>query len=144
MVSRVDFYVLAEDAPDARLRYACRLAEAAVERGERVYLQTASAAEAQRLDDLLWTFNDRSFLPHEIFSGAPASHDRVMIMLGHESAPATHRRLLINLTELVPADLGQYERIAEIVDVDPDRKRSARERYKQYREQDCVLETHNL
>ncbi len=144
MVSRVDFYVLAEDAPDARLRYACRLAEAAVERGERVYLQTASAAEAQRLDDLLWTFNDRSFLPHEIFSGAPASHDRVMIMLGHESAPATHRRLLINLTELVPADLGQYERIAEIVDVDPERKRSARERYKQYREQDCVLETHNL
>jgi DNA polymerase-3 subunit chi len=144
VVSRVDFYVLAEDAPDARLRYACRLAEAAVERGERVYLQTASAAEAQRLDDLLWTFNDRSFLPHEIFSGAPASHDRVMIMLGHESAPATHRRLLINLTELVPADLGQYERIAEIVDVDPDRKRSARERYKQYREQDCVLETHNL
>lgn len=144
VVSRVDFYVLAEDAPDARLRHACRLAEAAVERGERVYLQTASAAEAQRLDDLLWTFNDRSFLPHEIFSGAPASHDRVMIMLGHESAPATHRRLLINLTELVPADLGQYERIAEIVDVDPERKRSARERYKQYREQGCVLETHNL
>ena len=68
VVSRVDFYVLAEDAPDARLRYACRLAEAAVERGERVYLQTASAAEAQRLDDLLLTFNDRSFLPHEIFS----------------------------------------------------------------------------
>ena len=67
-----------------------------------------------------------------------------MIMLGHESAPATHRRLLINLTELVPADLGQYERIAEIVDVDPERKRSARERYKQYREQDCVLDTHNL
>jgi DNA polymerase III subunit chi len=144
VVSRVDFYVLAEDAPDARLRYACRLAEAAVERGERVYLQTASAAEAQRLDDLLWTFNDRSFLPHEIFSGAPASHDRVMVMLGHESAPATHRRLLINLTELVPADLEQYERIAEIVDVDPERKRSARERYKQYREQGCVLETHNV
>ena len=107
LVSRVDFYVLADDAPDARLRYACRLAEQAVERGERVYLQTAGAAEAQRLDDLLWTFNDRSFLPHEIFSGAPAAHDRVMIMLGEAPAPATHRRLLINLTELVPADLGQ-------------------------------------
>jgi DNA polymerase III subunit chi len=143
-VSRVDFYVLAEDAPDARLRYACRLAEQAVERGERVYLQTAGAAEAQRLDDLLWTFSDRSFLPHEVFCGAPASHDRVMIMLGQQPAPATHRRLLINLTELVPADLGQYERIAEIVDVDPERKRSARERYKQYREQGCVPETHHL
>jgi DNA polymerase-3 subunit chi len=143
-VSRVDFYILAEHAPDARLRYACRLAEQAVERGERVYLQTAGPAEAQRLDELLWTFNDRSFLPHEIFSGAPASHDRVMIMLGQQAAPATHRRLLINLTELVPPDLGQYERIAEIVDVDPERKRIARERYKQYRDQGCAPETHHL
>ena len=25
------------------------------------------AAELQRLDDMLWTFNDRSFLPHEIY-----------------------------------------------------------------------------
>jgi DNA polymerase-3 subunit chi len=143
-VSRVDFYVLAEDAPDARLRHACRLAAEAVERGERVYLQTAGAAEAHRLDDLLWTFNDRSFLPHETFSGAPASHERVMIMLGHDPAPATHRRLLINLTEQVPADPGQYERIAEIVDVDPERKRSARERFRQYRDQGCALETHHL
>jgi DNA polymerase-3 subunit chi len=143
-MSRVEFYVLAEDAPDARLRFACRLAEEAVERGERVYLQTAGAAEAQRLDDLLWTFNDRSFLPHEIFSGEPVSHDRVMIMLGQEPAPATHRRLLINLTELVPADLGQYERIAEIVDVNPERKQSARERYKQYRDQGAALEYHNV
>jgi DNA polymerase III subunit chi len=143
-VIQVDFYILAEDAPDARLRYACRLAEQAVERGERVYLQAAGAAEAQRLDDLLWTFNDRSFLPHEIFSGAPASHERVMIMLGHEPAPATHRQLLINLTDHVPANLGQYECIAEIVDVDPGRKQSARERFRQYRDQGCALEAHDV
>ena len=66
---RVDFYVLSENAPDARLRWACRLAEQAAEQGSRVYLQTAGQAEAQRLDELLWTYNDRSFLPHEIFSG---------------------------------------------------------------------------
>ena len=143
-MSRVDFYVLSEDGPDARLRHACRLAEQAVEQGQRVYMQTSSSSEAQRLDELLWTFNDRSFLPHEIYSGADASHPLVMILLGDSPAPASHRQLVVNLTEAVPDQPETYEHIAEIVDVDPDRKRSARERYKQYRERGCTLETHNL
>jgi DNA polymerase-3 subunit chi len=141
---RVDFYVLSEDAPDARLRWACRLAEQAAEQGSRVYLQTAGHADAQRLDELLWTYNDRSFLPHEIFSGGPASHARVMVLLGEAAAPPSHRQLVVNLTEAMLAELEHYERVAEIVDVDPERKRTARERYKQYRERGCTLESHNV
>ncbi len=140
-MSRVDFYVLSAEAPDARLRYACRLAERAVEQGCHVYIQTP---DVQRLDDMLWTFSDGSFLPHEIYRGEPASHARVMVMVGSEIGPASHRSLLINLVEAMPADVNAYERIAEIVDVDPERKRSARERYKLYREQGCSLESHNL
>jgi DNA polymerase-3 subunit chi len=141
---RVDFYVLAEDAPDARLRWACRLAEQAAEQGSYVYLQTADSEQAQRLDDLLWTYKDGSFLPHEIFAGGPASHARVMVLLGDAAAPPSHRQLVVNLTDGIPADLQQYERVAEIVDVDPQRKRIARERYKQYRERGCTLESHNV
>jgi DNA polymerase III subunit chi len=141
---RVDFYVLSEDAPDARLRWACRLAEQAAEQGSRVYLQTIDQGEARRLDELLWTYNDRSFLPHEIFSGAEPSHARVRVLLGDAAPPPSHRQLVINLTEAIPAGLEQYERVAEIVDVDPERKRTARERYKQYRERGCTLESHNV
>ena len=141
---RVDFYVLSEEMPDARLRWACRLAEQAAEQGARVYVQTSGHAEAQRLDDLLWTFKDGSFLPHEIFAGGPASHARVMVLLGEAAAPPSHRQLVVNLTEAIPAELEQYERLAEIVDVDPERKRTARERYKQYRERGCTLESHNV
>lgn len=140
-MSRVDFYVLSEETPDARLRYACRLAERAVEQGYHVYIQSP---DVQRLDDMLWTFNDRSFLPHEVFTGDPASHARVMIMLGAEAGPDSHRDLLINLTDDLPPDVNAYQRIAEIVDVDPERKRTARDRYKQYRERGCTLESHNL
>ncbi len=75
--------------------------------------------EAQRLDDLLWTYNDRSFLPHEIFAGGPAPHARVMVLLGDSAAPPSHRQLVVNLTDAIPAELEQYERVAEIVDVDP-------------------------
>jgi DNA polymerase-3 subunit chi len=141
---RVDFYVLSEDAPDARLRWACRLAEQAAEQGSRVYLQTSDPGDARRLDELLWTYNDRSFLPHEIFSGGEPSHARVLVLLGDAPPPPSHRQLVVNLTEAVPAGLEQYERVAEIVDVDPERKRTARERYKQYRERGCALESHNV
>jgi DNA polymerase-3 subunit chi len=143
-VSRVDFYVLSQEGGDARLRVACRLAEKAVEQGSRVYIQADSLAAAQRLDDLLWMFNDRSFLPHEITQGNEASHARVMILLGESTAPPGHRQLLINLTNAVPVELDGYERIAEIVDIDPDSKRLSRERYKAYRDRGCELESHNL
>lgn len=143
-MSRVDFYVLADAAPDARLRYACRLAEEAVDRGRRVYLQTASQGEALQLDELLWAFNDRSFLPHEIHAAGPAPHERVMILIGATAAPPSHRQLLVNLTEAVPPDLDGYEQIAEIVAMDAERKRTARERYKMYRDRGCTLESHNV
>lgn len=140
-MSRVDFYVLSAEAPDARLRYACRLAERAVEQGCHVYIQTQ---DVQRVDDMLWTFSEGSFLPHEIYRGQEASHARVMVMLGSDTGPASHRALLINLADAMPADVNSYDRIAEIVDVDPERKRTARERYKLYREQGCAMESHNL
>lgn len=142
-MSRVDFYVLSDEGADVRLRFACRLAEKAVDQGHRVYVQTGSHADAERLDEMLWTFSDRSFLAHEIATG-PASHERVMVMLGETDAPVTHRQLLINLADRLPSDVAAFERIAEIVDVDPERKRLSRERYKQYRERGCALESHNL
>ena len=140
-MSRVDFYVLSADAPDARLRYACRLAERAVEQGCHVYIQTP---DVQRVDDMLWTFSDGSFLPHEVYRGQAAEHGRVMVMVGSEVGPQSHRGLLINLMDAMPPDVNAYDRIAEIVDVDPERKRAARERFKQYREQGCAMESHNL
>lgn len=143
-MSRVDFYILSEEGMDARLRYTCRLAEKAVDHGHRVYVQTSSLAEAQRLDELLWTFSDRSFLAHEIANGATPSHPKVMVLVGEGDAPPDYRQVLINLTDRLPSNLEAYERIAEIVDVDAERKRLSRERYKQYRERGCALETHNL
>ncbi|HEX2492437.1 MAG TPA: DNA polymerase III subunit chi [Steroidobacter sp.] len=143
-MARVDFHVLSQDAPDARLRYACRLAEQAAEQGVRVYLQTGSRDDAQRLDELLWTFNDCSFLPHETYTGAPASHAQVKVLLGEEPAPASHCELLINLTDAIPPNLERCARVVEIVEINPERKRSARERYKLYRDRGCTLESQNV
>jgi len=143
-MTRVDFYVLSDASPDARLKYACRLAEKVYDIGKRVYIRTESLREAQRLDDLLWTFSERSFLPHEIVNETTPAHERTMIVLGEGEAPSTHREVLINLTNQLPAALDGFERIAEIVDTDVERKRLSRERYKTYRERGFTLESHNL
>lgn len=141
---RVDFYVLSQGSLDARLRTALRLIEKAFDQQLRTYVHTQSLADAQRLDEWLWTFNDRSFIPHEVTDGASASHPRVLILLGESPAPAEQRQLLINLTNALPAAVDSYDRIAEIVDVDPENKRLSRERFKAYRDLGCALETHNL
>ena len=104
-MSRVDFYVLSQEGPDARLRIACRLVEKAFDQNIRVYVQTGSLADAQRLDDMLWTFNERSFIPHEVLQGNAVTHERVMVLLGEAPAPSTHRQLLINLTNALPAEI---------------------------------------
>jgi DNA polymerase-3 subunit chi len=143
-VSRVDFYVLTDPAADAAWRCACRLIEKAVDLDHRVYVQLASATDAQRLDELLWTFSDRSFLAHEQWDGSAEAHALVKVLLGERPGPRSHRQLLVNFSGAVPDELESYARIAEIVDTDPERKRLSRERYKQYRDRGCTMETHNV
>lgn len=140
---RVDFYVLSEETADARLRCACRLIEKATDLDHRVYVQTNSVDLSRRIDDLLWTYSDRTFLPHDVWNGeTPDALSKVLI--GEQDAPDSHRQLLVNLADQPPANLDSYTRIIEIVDSDPERKRLSRERYKLYREKGCALETHNL
>jgi DNA polymerase-3 subunit chi len=141
---RVDFYVLSEDAPDARLKCACRLIEKATDLDHRVYVLTNSLDLSRRLDDLLWTYSDRTFLPHDVWTGDEPPDALSKILIGEHPAPEAYRELLVNLADQPPANLDQYGRIIEIVDSDPERKRLSRERYKLYRDKGCSLETHNL
>jgi DNA polymerase III subunit chi len=140
---RVDFYVLSEESADARLKCACRLVEKASELDHRVYVLTNSVDLSRRVDDLLWTYSDRTFIPHDVWDGGTVNA-LSKILIGEQPAPATHRQLLINLADQPPLELEAYTRVIEIVDSDPERKRLSRERYKHYREKGCALETHNL
>ena len=141
---RVDFYVLSEESPDARLKCACRLIEKATDLNHRVYVLTNSLDLSRRLDDLLWTYSDRTFLPHDVWTGEEPFDAMSKILIGEQPAPDAYREVLVNLADQPPKDIDRYGRIIEIVDSDSERKRLSRERYKHYREKGCALETHNL
>jgi len=140
---RVDFYILPDAGALARMRHACQLTEQAYEQGQKVYLRTP-AAEAGQLDEMLWTFGDHAFLPHEVATPGSPSHPLIAALIGQDQAPAGFHGLLVNLTDELPPDADRYERIAEVVAADPERKQRARDRFRQYRERGWPLESHNV
>ena len=127
----------------ARMRHTCQLINTAYAQGKRVAVQVTDSSEAQKLDDMLWTFNDQAFIPHEIATAASPSHARIMALIG-TATPHNFSNQLINTGTSIPEQLESVEHVIEVVDADAQRKQLARERYKQYRDRGWQLETKNL
>ncbi len=141
-VLRIDFYVLPDQKENGRALLACRLADKAYGLGHTVYLFTASEARAAALDDLLWTFRQDSFVPHERY---PLVGEEGSPVLVGTAAPVTvEAQVLINLADALPEGFERYDRVVELVDQHPEVLAQSRERFRQYREQGCVPETHKL
>jgi DNA polymerase-3 subunit chi len=143
MTERVDFYVLKSATPKQRWIFACRLAEKAYLSDLKVVILQDDPGEAKALDELLWTFNERSFVPHELCLDEKFDA-RTPVHIGLEGGRLPAVDLLVNLTDRLPADLERYARIAEIIDADLERRRLGRERFKSYRDLKLALETHQL
>jgi DNA polymerase-3 subunit chi len=140
-MSKVDFYVLADAGEAARHLFACRLAEKAYRLKNTVHIRTTDNGLAKKLDELLWTFRDGSFVPHEIAQAGAPREAPVSIGAGDEKDASD---LMINLDDAVPPDIGAFARIAEIVSSDEDSKQRSRKRFSEYRDQGHTLDTHNL
>ncbi len=137
---RVDFYILAAAGEDARRRFACRLAEKAYRLSHRVHLHTDDAAAAEAMDELLWTFRDGSFVPHD---GLPNGTD-APVTIGHGSAAPADPDLLINLAREVPDFATRFDRIAELVGGDEETRQQGRQRFIFYRDKGYPLDTHEI
>jgi DNA polymerase IIIc chi subunit len=140
MTTRIDFYVLPDVDESARARFTCRLAHKAVGAGLRVHVHTASADASGELDALMWEYPAHQFLPHCMDSDPVASSAPVTI--GHGAPAGEPGQLLINLSADVPAFIGRFERVAEIV-VERQRARM-REHYRQYRHRGYALYHHDM
>ncbi len=141
-MTQIDFYVLTSSLAAGRPVLACRLAEKAYGLGHSVYVHVESDAQARAMDDIMWTFRDNSFLPHEIQAGPDTFETPIRI--GCSEDPIVNCHLLINLAPDVPAFFSRFERMAELVDADPEVRRRSRERFRFYKERGYPLNTHKL
>lgn len=145
-MTRIDFYLLTGDAAGGETAISkdmavCRLTNKAFLLGHHVYIHTADAAEAQRLDNLLWTFSAGSFIPHA------ASHDaseNMPVIIGQDAPPEAFNDVLVSLAPQVPECFSRFQRVAEVVGPNDEDKRLARERFRFYRDRGYELQTHNL
>jgi DNA polymerase III subunit chi len=139
---KIDFYILAEGDAKTRTQFACRLIEKAYKNRHRIYIHTENKADAHALDELLWTYRDDSFLPHNLYGDGPEPAPPIQIGFG--VTPEKQRDILINLGNQVPVFFAQFSRVLELVSNEPAQQELGRERFRFYRSQGLNIDTHKL
>jgi len=134
----IDFYILDNDKPQGRELMACRLAEKIYKLGRKIHIHTESASDSKTLDELLWTFRDGSFVPHNIAGQATDA----AVIIGHGDEPQQHNDVLINLATDVPLFFSRFERVTEIIGQQD--KAAGRERFRFYRDRGYPLKSHPI
>ena len=138
----VDFYVLDEVSARGRLRTACRVVEKAYLAEHTVLVWHTELEELKEFDELLWTFGDGSFVPHEPLAANGFEVAPVLLSMG--TAPAFPFDVLVNLAPEVPAFVDSAQRVAEFIDGDPGRRQVGRARFRVYKDRGVQPSTHTI
>ncbi|MFN3965195.1 DNA polymerase III subunit chi [Silanimonas lenta] len=142
MRARADFYLI--DKPRFReqpLLLVCELVKRCHATGKPTLVLCASQAEAEELDDLLWAFEEDSFIEHQI-AGLEEDEADVPVLIAPPGIDVPLRPFVLNLrAEAVPAG---FERVLEVVPADPAARGPLRERWRQYQALGLELHKHDM
>ena len=105
---------------------------------------TSAPAETVEIDELMWTFSERSFVPHGVWPADTDFADATPVLITSGALPDSHRDVLVNLGTDVPADFATFSRVCEVVAGDEEARRRARLRWRGYKDAGLAPETHNL
>ena len=126
---RADFYLI--DKPRFReqpLLLVCELTKKAFAAQQPLLILTRDFAQAEAVDELLWSFDEDSFIPHQLAGDEDDATTAVLIVpLGLETAD---RPLVLNLRDACAP--GNYQRVLEVVPADPGAREGSRTRWKEY------------
>jgi DNA polymerase-3 subunit chi len=118
----IRFHTLSAAGGAARFRHACQLTEQAYLAGERVLVWLDGAADLAQFDQLLWTFGDRAFVPHEPLAAEPKLAEAPVQL--HAGSSLDARILdggfttLVNLRAAPATEALRVTRNIEVIDVD--------------------------
>lgn len=139
---KIDFYLLSDKEPQSAWLFACRLLEKAYLRGHRVFVYCDDEHTAHHLDELLWTFKDDSFVPHNLQGEGPEPPPAIQI--GYQDEPRHYNDILLNLATSIPPFFKRFQRILEIVRDNDDAKTISRQHYREYRQLGLTINTHQV
>ena len=137
-MTQVDFYFNVED----KLRTACMVSAKAYARGLRVLAYCADPEAGQKFSRMLWTSSATGFVPH------CTADDRLVavtpVIIDHDGSNPAHDDVLVNLRAELPSFFSRFKRLVEIVSIDEEDCRQARERFKFYRDRGYEILRHDL
>ena len=133
-MTRIDFHT---NVPD-KIAYACRLVRKALAAKNKIVMLTDDAAQLAELDAALWEFSSVDFLPHVLVSD-PLAVSTPIILIDNDEADLPHTELLVNLSRRTPNNVGQFERMIEVISSNEEDAAAGRKRYVAYKQQDYPL-----
>ena len=139
---RADFYLI--DKPRFReqpLLLVCELAKRGYAANLSILVLARDAAQAEAIDDLMWSFDPDEYLPHQI-AGMDEGDDDTPILISTPDMDIPARPLLINLRDAAPA--GNFDRVLEVVPADPAARAPLRERWKHYQSLGFEVNKHDM
>lgn len=106
--------------------------------GQRIIVKTADDDAAEKLNDILWTHNPNSFLPHGTKKDGFAADQPIWITADDDNPNGA--AILILTQGAACEDMTAFTLCCEIFDgQDPDAAQNARARWKLYKEKGLTL-----
>jgi DNA polymerase-3 subunit chi len=141
-MTEVSFHFNVADRTD----YTCRLVRKASRLGASVVLVGPAPALAH-FDRALWTFDELDFLPHVMLRPGQAIAPRLQatrVWLAQQASQPGRHEVLVNLDEQVSAGFESFDKVVEIVSVDPADRAAARLRWKHYAARGYAIREHRV
>ncbi|WP_428029630.1 DNA polymerase III subunit chi [Ancylobacter sp.] len=110
-MTEVLFYHLQNRPLDAVLP---QLLEKCLERGWRCAVQATSPERVEALDQLLWTYDDASFLPHGTDRQSEPARQPILLTIDESNPNDAAVRFLIDGAMI--SDVGAYQRVIHLFD----------------------------
>ncbi|MGA9422526.1 MAG: DNA polymerase III subunit chi [Rhodanobacteraceae bacterium] len=138
---RADFYLI--DKPRFRenpLLLVCELAGRAFASEQPTLILARSSGQADALDELLWTFDDNAWIPHQL---AGDDEDALApVLIASPACVTASRPLVVNLRDACVA--GDVERVLEVVGVDAIEREASRQRWREYRRRGWTMKKNDM
>lgn len=129
-MTRVDFHSQVAD----KIHYSCRLIRKARAANCQILVLSQDAQQAQALDQALWSFSASDFLPHVMLDDPLASQTPIIITTALRDA-LPHYELLINLSQQLPENFLQFNRVIEVISQQEEDAANGRQRFRLYQQQ---------
>jgi DNA polymerase-3 subunit chi len=138
---RADFYLI--DKPRFRedpLLLVCELAKRAFGAEQLTLILTRDFEQAEAIDEYLWSFDEDSFIPHQLAGDDDDANTAVLIV--PPGVEVADRPMVINLRDTCAP--GQFDRVLEVVAADPAEREGSRARWSEYKKAGVEVKKHDM